>query len=476
MKKFKLFIENFLVYGFGGIISKIIPLVMIPIVAKIMPNSTYFGISDMVGTLVSFGSAIAILGMTDAMYRMFFEKSELDYKISVCSTTLHFTLLMSVLVFALMCLFQKNLSKLFFSSEDYSYLIYLSALSVLVGATGGVLSTPTRMQNKRKIFLVTNAISPIISYLISIPLLLTGYYIIALPMAGLISSLVLAIIFIFLNKKWFSIRHFDGKLLKELLFIAVPLFPSFLIYWLFNSCDRVMITNMIGLAASGIYAVGAKLGNCSQLIYTAFAGGWQYFAFSTMKEENQVKSNSQVFEYLGVISFAVTAFLCGFSSLIFKFLFEEEYYLGYIVAPYLFLAPLMQMLFQVASSQFVVIKKTWPNMFILFLGAIVNIIFNLLFIPKLGIEGAALATLFGYIVSDIICVIVLHKMKLMEISARFLIAILLMTIYMILWRMLFSDDTIIALICAIILTLIFISLYMGDLMGIKNSIQRRIKK
>ena len=63
-----------------------------------------------------------------------------------------------------------------------------------------------------------------------------------------------------------------------------------------------MITNMIGIGAAGIYSVGSKLGHASQLIYTAFAGGWQYFAFSTMKEKEQVKSNSLIFEPFSVSS------------------------------------------------------------------------------------------------------------------------------------------------------------------------------
>ena len=57
MKKLKLFLENFLIYGFGGIISKLVPLVMVPIVTRLMPNSSYFGISDMSNTVVSFGSS-----------------------------------------------------------------------------------------------------------------------------------------------------------------------------------------------------------------------------------------------------------------------------------------------------------------------------------------------------------------------------------------------------------------------------------
>ncbi len=72
MSKLKLFAENFFAYGLGGVISKAIPLVMIPVVTWIMPNTDYFGISDLSNTVVGIGSAIAIMGMYDAMYRLFF--------------------------------------------------------------------------------------------------------------------------------------------------------------------------------------------------------------------------------------------------------------------------------------------------------------------------------------------------------------------------------------------------------------------
>ena len=76
MTKLKLFVENFLFYGLGGIISKLIPLIMVPIVTRIMPTTDYFGINDLSNTIVSFGCAIAVMGMYDAMYRMFFEKDD----------------------------------------------------------------------------------------------------------------------------------------------------------------------------------------------------------------------------------------------------------------------------------------------------------------------------------------------------------------------------------------------------------------
>lgn len=474
MNKLKLFVENFLIYGMGGIINKIIPLIMVPIVTRLMPNTTYYGLSDLSNTVVSFGSSLAVMGMYDAMYRMFFEKDQVEYKKKICSTALLFTLISSLFVFMVMLLLKDLIAKLFFGDEQYAYLVYLSAMATFVGATNSIIAAPTRMQNKRKVYLVTNTIGPLLSYTIAIPLLLSGHYVIALPLAAVISGVTLESSFAIMNRHWFSLKKFDAKLLKPLLFIALPLFPNFLIYWLYNSCDKVMITNIIGVGAAGIYSVGSKLGHCSQLIYTAFSGGWQYFAFSTMKEKDQVKSNSAIFEYLGIISFVATSFICAWSYFLFKVLFTEQYLEGYTVAPYLFLAPLLQMLFQVACNQFIVIKKTWPNMFILLGGAIVNIFGNFVLIPVLGIEGAAISTLSGYIISDIVCVVVLIKMKLMLVSLRFIYAFAFMAIYMFIWRIFIPNNTVFATLLALTLTTIYLLMYRKELKFLSNIISKKV--
>lgn len=472
MSKFKLFIENFLVYGLGGIISKLVPLIMVPIITRLMPNASYYGISDLSNTIVQFGSAFAVMGMYDAMYRMFFEKDEENYKKSVCSTALLFTICTSVIVFLLMIAFKNQLAQYFLGNKRYAYLIYLSAMATLVGATNSIISAPTRMQNKRKVFLITNTISPILSYAVSIPLLLGGHYIIALPLAAVVSGVTMEIAFGVMNCSWFKVKEFDVRLLRQLLVIAVPLLPNFLIYWVFNSCDKVMITNLLGVDAAGIYSVSSKLGHCSQLIYTAFAGGWQYFAFSTMNEENQVESNSKIFEYLAIVSFAATAFICAWSDPIFKILFTKEYWGGYISAPYLFMAPLLQMLFQVAGNQFLIIKKTWPNMLILFGGALLNLALNFVLIPQLGIEGASIATLSGYIAVNIVCMLALKKMELMVISKRLVCSVILIFLYMVIWRRMLLTSSLIGTGMAFFVLAVYLILYKREIKQLLKGLRR----
>ena len=204
MKKLKLFLENFIVYGFGGIINKVVPLIMVPIVTRLMTDSSYYGISDMSNTIVSFGSALAIMGMYDAMYRMFFENEKNEYKKSICSTAFIFSIFTSLIIFFLMFAFKDVLSQIFFGDAKYSYLIYITAIATLVGATNSIVSAPTRMQNKRKVYLIMNTLTPIISYSISIPLLLKGQYVIALPLAGMISAILSEIVFLVINRQYFT--------------------------------------------------------------------------------------------------------------------------------------------------------------------------------------------------------------------------------------------------------------------------------
>ncbi|MCR4898071.1 MAG: oligosaccharide flippase family protein, partial [Acholeplasmatales bacterium] len=389
-----------------------------------MPNSYYYGLSDLSTTIVSLFCALAVMGMYDAMFRMFFEKKDEDYKKDICSSAFAFSCITSLVVSLVMVCLREPISFLFYRETQYGNLVMLCALSVLIGATNSIVSAPTRMQNKRKVFLVTNFLSPVISYSIAIPLLLNGHYLIALPLATLISATTLELAFAIMNYKWFSFKRVNWKYIRSMLTIALPLLPNFIIYWIFNSSDRVMISSLLNTSEEGVYAVSSKIGHISQLIYTAFAGGWQYFAFSIMSDDDNVNVISKIFDVMLAISLGTTLLGTSVCKFGIEILFKEEYWRSYICVPYLYLAPLLLMLFQIGTNQFLVIKKTWPNLIILSIGAVANIALNFVLIPIIGIEGASIATFVGYFISIIICIIVLLKFKLIIISKKTIISFL----------------------------------------------------
>jgi len=428
LSRAKLFLENFFAYGFINVLNKVVPLLLLPVVTRLLPDTSSFGIFDMFNVIVGFASPLAILGLYDAMFREFFEKDDNQYKYNVTTTAQRIILLSSTFIMFILILFSKSFSVLFFNTNAYSDIVIYAAIALIFSANMSPIQAPTRMLNKRKIFVISGLVQSGGYYLIAILLIHLGLSYYGLIYANIITSALLIIFFWIQNKRFFLEGKFNKNIAKELFKIGLPLVPVFLIYWIYNSMDRIMITNFLGTSELGIYAIGARLAHVSQLIYMAFAGGWQYFAFSTMRDSDQVDLTSKVFEYLGIISFLFFLLILPFNNLIFNLLFEGDYTKGSLVFPYLFLSPLLLMLFQVAGNQFLVVKKSYLSTLSLSIGAGVNVVLNYFLIPKIGIVGASLATLIGYVVSVIMVAIITQKMNLFKIKTRFLIPSILVVI------------------------------------------------
>ena len=78
--RLRLLLENFFAYGVINVLNRIIPLLLLPVLTRLLTDTADFGRFDMFNTLVSFGSALAGLGMYDAMFREYFERDDADYK------------------------------------------------------------------------------------------------------------------------------------------------------------------------------------------------------------------------------------------------------------------------------------------------------------------------------------------------------------------------------------------------------------
>lgn len=427
LSRFKLLIENFFAYGIINILNKIVPLLMLPIVTRMLPHTDDFGRFDLFNMIINFGSSFAVLGVYDAIFREYFEKDDLQYKMKVTSTGMQIVLLSSFVVMLILIVFNQAFSQIFLGDTSSTLIIVTAAIGVFLSANKNIISAPTRMQNRRTIYVVSGLSNSIIYYVFAILLVYIGLGYQGLIYGNLIASLGILLFFWILNKKEFHFKLYDKEIAKTLLKIGLPILPVFIIYWGFNSTDKIMITHMLDVAQVGIYSIGARVASISQFIYQAFAGGWQYFAFSTMQDDDQVQLTSIIFEYLGVISFLSFIILIPFNQWIFNLLFTGDYTKGAEVFPYLFLSPLLLMLVQTAGNQFLVVKKSFYMTLSLAVGVVVNIIMNFFLIRVYGIVGCSLSTLTGYAVSVLMVVIVTSKMKLLKLSKKFVLLSALMT-------------------------------------------------
>lgn len=465
--RLKLFLENFLFYGGLSMLTKALPFITLPIITRMLPDARAYGIADMFNLINSFGMALAVLGMYDAIFREFFEdKENAEYQKKVTSTGLTIVLVSSAIMFCITLLLNKPISLLLFKDLEYRNLVVLSAFAIGIGAVSSIIASPTRMRNQRRVYLYTGVSFPLIGFIITYTLIKFGYTYKAIVYSNLGMSSISLFVFYLLNKKDFNLKLFDKKIARELFKIGLPLLPTFLIYWIYNSMDRVMINRMLGPTELGVYSVGAKVASVSMLVYTAFAGGWQYFAFSTMKDKDQVELNSKVFEYLGILSFTLFIISQPFIRPVFNIFFTSEYTRGSEVFAYLFLAPLILMLFQIIANQVIVIKKSYLSTLALSLGAVLNIVFNYFLIKNYGISGAALSTFLSYAISVLLMSLICYKYNLIKLKKRFILISIILTIGILI--NFFIDISELKIFIYIFILILIVSLYFKDLRILKK--------
>jgi len=474
MSRKKLFIENIFAYGFINILNKIVPFLLLPVVTRMLPDTSDFGVYSMYTTIIGFGTPFAILGLYDAMFREYFETEDKKYKYDVTTTTQRMILFASIIISVVLVMFSSSLSQLFFGTTIYNNVLILAGIGVFLGANKTPIQAPTRMQNHRRIFVFSGLLSSISLYAIALVLIYLGFSYFGLIYASIFSSIILIGFFWYRNYRFFTKGNFDLEIAKKLLKIGLPLLPTFLFYWVFNAMDKIMITNILGTAQLGVYSIGVKISQVSTLIYAAFAGGFQFFAFSTMKDRDQIGLNSKIFDYLGALSILSLILIFPFIKIGFDILFEGDYVLGYIVVPYLFVAPLLLMLFQIVANQFLVINKSYFVTISLVVGAFLNIILNLILIHLLGIEGAAIATFIGYIVTILTVMIISKRLNCMVYSKRIITILFLGPVYIAIQKIFVNEQILLSIIVMTLFILPFILLYMFELREITKYIKTKV--
>ncbi len=429
MNKKQLLFENVFIYGFSSVVSKIIPFIFLPIVLNLLNSPSAYGIYTTYITIIGFGTPLVVFGMYDAVFREYFEFNDQEYKNKVLSTSLRFIVLTSIIIIILFVIGSELIASLFGITEIK--IIFLALVSSVINGFITIFAMPTRLKNNRKTYVIMSGIIPVILYILSLITLFFGLSFYGLIVANLISNLITLIFYFIINYKYFNIRLYSKIILTKLLKVAIPLVPLFLIYWLYNSLDRIFILQLLGLNDLGIYSVAAKFGSISAILYSAFAGGFQHFSFSTMKESNQVKNNTKLLNLVLYFSSVSMAFMTLIIDVVYKTFLPMDYIGASTSTIFLFISPLLLLSFQIIANQFLIIRKTYILLLSLFIGLVFNLVLNIVLIPMYGVLGASFATFIGFYLNFIFIGLFSVKRKLIYISRQLIlnaISILVMSL------------------------------------------------
>ena len=384
------------IYGLGDIMGRSISFLLIPLYTNYLSRSEY-GIMALVYVFIGFINVLYFMGLNTAFLRFFIAEKNGEGRKTVFSTTVLFLACTSFLGSVCLWFASPAVAALFFGNSLYAVYVRFMALILFVDTVAQFPLLTLRALEKSKRY----AAITVARFAITVGFNLYFVLLLRKGVEGVLLSNLLASLSVFVLLIPIALRYLRRTvslpLLKSLLRFGLPLIPAVLCVLAIDLSDRYILEYFAGLEQVGVYSLGYRLGMIMTLFVTAFRVAWPPFFLSVSAQKDAKNIYARVLTYFlvtGVVLFlGVTLYL----RIVLHLFVGEEYWVASPIVPVILLSYLFYGVYVNFIVGVYITKKTKPIPYVTGFAAIVNIVFNLILIPKFGMMGAAVATLLAYI-------------------------------------------------------------------------------
>lgn len=300
---------------------------------------------------------------------------------------------------------------------DLSYeekrLVSLASISLLIQPFC-ILEFWFQSQMKNKFFSIGKQASTILSGFLKVIVAFFGLSITFVIGISVLQVFVLVLFLLyFFYKCGNSVKHWELNYLraKNLMGQASLSFLGSIFAIIYLKIDQIMIRDILGSEAVGVYSVAVSLSEVWYFIPSILASVF-YPKLISLREQSNKKyliKLQQLFDLMVFLSFLICALVYFSAELIITSLFGLEYVFSVnLLFIHILALPLI-------SVRAVISKWIMIEGYLLYslisqgAGAFINILLNYLWIEKYGIIGAAFATVFSYATASYISLLFTKK-------------------------------------------------------------------
>lgn len=380
-------VKNTMIIAIGKLSTQIISYLLLPLYTyKLDPAE--FGTYDFVCTLSLFLCPIITLLMEESMFRFLIDATSKSQEKKVISQTIIYTIFGTVVFIPIAILTMKF-------GANYSPMLIFAIISFIISNIMiGLSNALARGLSKLKLYSFSNfilGIGTIILNVIFIVALNAGAE--GLLWANTIANMLTAIVIFAKLRLWNYIGKFDKSLMKKMVKYSVPLVPNSISWSIINMSDRIFLTQIIGSAANGIYAMANRFPNIINVLYGYFNTAWKESAARIIKDENKNKYYNSIYHDTKRFLYAVTLCLIAVMPFIFPILINKSYDEAYIYIPIVMIATYYSNLSSYFGGIFSAYKDTKIMGTTTLVAAIINLVIDLILIKQFQIYAACISTL-----------------------------------------------------------------------------------
>jgi O-antigen/teichoic acid export membrane protein len=403
------------IYGLPTIVGRLLSYLLNPLFTYNF-SAKEFGINASAYAYVSFLLVLLTYGMETTLFR--FSQTEQN-KQTVYSSALISVFTSSVLFILMASLFSGSISESIKFTGHPEYVVWFS---IIVGADAfaAIPFAKLREQGKAKRFAFIRAANICVYIGLNLFFILFCKHVhespdssfkplvdkIYNPKIGIgyifISNLIASLFTLILLLPEILKVHlvFDRVLWKRMIIYALPLLIAGLAGMVNETLDRILLTYLLpekqAMTQIGIYSACYKVSIIMTIFIQAFRFAAEPFFFSRSQEKDSKKSMAEIMKFFVIICSLIFLVTMMNIQWIQYFAGSAEFRSGIKVVPVLLLANMFLGIFINQSIWYKLSGQTHFGALLTIFGAIITIVLNIYWIPRIGYMGSAWATLICY--------------------------------------------------------------------------------
>jgi O-antigen/teichoic acid export membrane protein len=384
------------IYGAGGLVSRILATILLPLYLHFLPPSAY-GQVEIITAATAVLAILLQLGISSAFFRFYFDAKENAAKLTVIRTSFWFTMGAATVGLVVGLAFAPQISHLL-GLGDAPWLVRAGAVGLWAQTNYQQLTALFRVEERSTAYAlasITNVIVTVAAMVLFVAVFHWGA--IGLIVGNFTGTLVVYLALVLYRTEQLGLE-FDRDLFRRMQKFGMPLVPAALALWVINFVDREFVVWYKGLGEAGIYSAAVKIASVITFVMIAFRTAWPAFAYSIEDDREAKRAYAFVLTYLLAFASWGALALGALAPWWTKLLTAPKYqgaekgvallaFAGVVYAGYTVLA--------IGSGR---ARRTQLNWVVTGVGAAANIALNFWLIPEYGWVGAAISTLAAYVV------------------------------------------------------------------------------
>lgn len=393
MNKYKYLIKNIGLLTLSSFATKLISFFLVPLYTNIL-STTEYGTYDLFNTTIGILIPILTLNIQESVMRFALDKK---YNRNAIVTIATKQLLLSYIVI-IIGLIINGIFGLNAIGKEYAIFFFLM---FFVQALSGIILAYTRGIDKISELSVSSVVASAVTigcnvvFLVYFQWGLVGYFL-ANIFGPFIQCLYLIIRGHVVSNIHFSPKYRSEK--KEMLDYSKPLIANSIAWWVNNASDRYVIIFFCGLAENGIYSVASKIPSILNIFQTIFNQAWTLSAVKDFDPEDKNGFFANTYKTYNCFLVILCSAIIVIDKILAKLLYAKDFYVAWRYVPWLTIAIVFGALSGYIGGFFSAVKNSKIYAQSTIIGAISNIVMNIIFTPLIGPLGAAIATAICYFI------------------------------------------------------------------------------